>query len=558
LDTVAQIAAEQPRGARVGQGELSWLAEFAQEFVRSNDTEETLRRAVAKIADHMDAEGAALFLIDQTSGDYVCRASFGPINIVGFRVEHGHGIVGRTIAEDRVQLVRDVQHDPDFAGRVVKGFMPRTMIAAPLSTANGPIGALQTLNKHNGALFDQHDADILRLLAVPTALALNNARLAQDLAEQNRIRREFQLARQMQKTLLPKRRKNFPVVAINVPAREISGDFFDFFDLPDGRIGFCVGDVSGKGMDAALLMVRASSLMRWLGKDYTPPVEWLSRANDELCGTTTRGMFVCAVCGYYDPNSSVVEFASAGFPPTLLRSRAGASRSYPAEGPPLGILPGMIFEAARAIVGDGCFYLFSDGATDVRGADGETIGISGVHALIESVEKFTPRARLRAMVTQLRRMRLADDTTLMLLDGTAEKRLWLTGISVFSDSDNLRVLRRACERCLRELGVDSALTQHLVLAVDEACANVIRHAYQGDANGRLELDIQLCGRVLEFSLRDFAPRVDPSCIKPRDLNECKPGGLGINLIDQVMDSWHFSVPPDGVGNLLTMCKELPL
>src|SRR6185295_1022139 len=138
--------------------------------------------------------------------------------------------------------------------------------------------------------------------AAPAALAISNAALVSELVEQERIKRELELARRMQKSLLPKRRRgDYPVLGVNRPAREVSGDFYDFFDLPDGRIGFAIGDVAGKGVDASLLMMRTASLLRWAGKEGMRPDEWLARINDELAATVNQGMFVCAAAGYFDP-----------------------------------------------------------------------------------------------------------------------------------------------------------------------------------------------------------------------------------------------------------------
>ena len=92
---------------------------------------------------------------------------------------------------------------------------------------------------------------------------------------------------------------------------------------------------------------------------------------------------------------------------------------------------------------------------------------------------------------------------------------------------------------------------------DEAVANVIRHAYAGCCDGRVELSIWLDSDAVRFELRDYAEPIDPNRIKPRDLSECRPGGLGINLIDTVMDQWLFRQPEEGAGNQLTMIKRLP-
>jgi phosphoserine phosphatase RsbU/P len=538
---------------------LAVLADLSQAFAQSIDLNQTLIEAVTRIASHMQAEAASLFLLDPQSGDYICRASAGPVDVVGLRIHHGHGIVGRTIAENKTQLVRDVQHDPDYIGSGVrvKGFNPTTMVCAPLSAASGAIGALQVINKHGGAAFDSSDADMLRLLAVPTTMALNNARLAAELVQQNRIRREFELARQIQQTLLPKRRANFPINAINRPANEISGDFYDYFLLPDGRIGFTLGDVSGKGMDAAMLMVRASALLRFFGKTGIAPDAWLARANDELSETVRFGMFVCALVGYYEPDCGAVVVASAGFPPALVHDpESGTFREIEAHGPPLGVLDSIEYGSERVLLIGRNLYAFSDGMTDIRAADKQLIGLDGVKVLITNVKALSPAARLRAMLYQLRNQHQPDDITILQVAESEPGERLLSELGCLSDAQNLRSLRQMMRHTLLRLALDTDVIEQIVLAVDEAIANVIRHGYGGDTSGRIELSNRLIGRELHCELRDFAPAIDQSCIKPRNLDECRAGGLGINLIDMTFDRWGFERPADGVGNVLRMVKRL--
>lgn len=545
----------------VDASQLAMLADLTQAFAQSIDLNQTLREAVNRIAQHMHAQAASLFLLEPETGDVVCRASSGPVDVMGLRIHDGHGIVGRVMQKNQAQLVRDVQHDPDYIGSGVrvKGFTPITMVCAPLSGANGAIGALQVINKADGALFDANDLEILRLLAVPTTLALSNARLASELLEQNRIRREFELARQMQKSMLPARKARYPVNAINRPAREISGDFYDFFELQDGRIAFTIGDVSGKGMDAAMLMVRASALLRFLGKAGVPPALWLERANEELCETVRNGMFVCALVGYFEPDCAMVELASAGFPPAVWhRDNDLEMREIASHGPPLGVLAPMRYDSDRLCVAGGSLYCFSDGMTDIRDGERQLLGVEGVKDIIARLALLSPGARLRALLHQLRHQRLPDDTTVLLVAEAPEQpaRL-LSELGCEIDPSNLRNLRQMMRHTLQRLALDRELVNQVVLAVDEAVTNVIRHAYHGQDNGRLELSNWLVGRALHVVLRDFAAAVDVACIQPRDLSECRAGGLGINLIDMTFDSWHFDRPESGDGNVLTMVLNIP-
>jgi sigma-B regulation protein RsbU (phosphoserine phosphatase) len=543
---------------RAEQRLLARLADLSQRLAVSIDLEETLSQVAELIADSMDAEGSAVFLIDEQQGRIVCRACAGPIDIRGLSLRMDQGLVGRAITRRECEIVADAASDPDFAGRELKsngGFVTRSVLTAPIMTSEGVIGALQVLNRRGGAPFDSDDADALRLLAAPTALALNHARLSEALLSSNRIRRELTMARRLQRSLLPKRRRGgFPIRALNFPAREISGDFYDFFELADGRIAFTVGDVAGKGLDASFLMVRCASLLRWAGKEGLSPSLWLERANNELLEAIAPGMFVCAVAGYFDPYSQRAVWANAGFPPLLRVDRDGEFQRFDAEGPPLGILAGLRYPQQEAALDGAALYLFSDGLTDVRGDDGQVLGIEGVQTAVSEMRQLPAEARLRALVRRLRRMSVTDDTTLMVIEPESDL---LLRIEFAPQPHALQPMRHAADACLAALGVDSGLRASLVLALDEACANVIRHGFGGGcSDGRVELVIAREPGGLRFVLSDSAAGVDPSTVRPRDLDECRPGGLGVSFIDALMDSWQITPIASG-GNRLLMRKRWP-
>src|SRR5581483_1485477 len=169
------------------------------------------------------------------------------------------------------------------------------------------------------------------------ALAIHNFRLTDRLVQQERERHELELAAEIQRDLLPRATApGFPVHGINVPARAVSGDFFDIIPLPDGRIWFNVGDVSGKGMNAALLMAKTSSLFRCLAKSAEHPGQLLGAINNELCETNFHGMFVTMVGGLFDPATGLGRLSNAGHEPPLLFHVADQRYSaIPADAPPL-------------------------------------------------------------------------------------------------------------------------------------------------------------------------------------------------------------------------------
>jgi sigma-B regulation protein RsbU (phosphoserine phosphatase) len=132
----------------------------------------------------------------------------------------------------------------------------------------------------------------------------------------------------------------------------------------------------------------------------------------------------------------------------------------------------------------------------------------------------------------------------------------LLALRIDASVDQLRRIREAVRDAVESCGCSAECTADVVMAVDEACQNVIRHAYGGDPGGAIELEIERCGEDLVISLRDFAQEVDPEKVKPRDLDEIRPGGLGTHLIREMVDSADFVRPESGGGNLLRMVKRI--
>jgi len=249
-------------------------------------------------------------------------------------------------------------------------------------------------------------------------------RLDQALEERDKLAaelsRELSLAREIQKSLLPPDMgSDYPVIGINISAKDLSGDFYDYFTLADGRIYFNLGDVSGKGVNAALLMAKTSSLFRCLGKRIDDPEKLLSQINKELCETSIHGMFVTMVAGIYDPVADKLKLVNAGNPPALLFSPEGLAREIDAKGPPLGVLSDAEFPAVEIELKKNSLYIFSDGVTEGLVGDNEMMGISGLFKTIVKLDlELSPIERLNKITDKLKKSKLPfrDDVTLLLLE----------------------------------------------------------------------------------------------------------------------------------------------
>jgi sigma-B regulation protein RsbU (phosphoserine phosphatase) len=411
---------------------------------------------------------------------------------------------------------------------------------------------------------------MLQTLASAAALAISNAHMSDGLVAQERVSRELELATEMQRSLLPTARPApFPICGINLPANEMSGDFYDFFELGDGRIYFSLGDVSGKGMDAALLMSKTASLFRCLGKTLHEPDVLLATINGELCETAIHGMFVTMACGLFDPASGEVQLANAGHEPPLLHARDGSFTAIPASAPPLGILPLTVGDDAirkeTFNLNGGTLYIFTDGVTEGHLGNDKQLGVDGFTAIIRESSALSASGRIEAVVSQLGNTGRTrhDDITLLAIDAstsclkediTHDSPPLVARHTFPARASELQAAREFVSKSCAECGCSKSTTTDLVIAVGEAIQNVVRHAYKDVEIGEATLEIVCKNGIIEFQLLDSAPTVDPEKLKPEWPEEPGPGGLGICIIHDIMDEVEHLPAPSGQGNLLRMVK----
>jgi len=571
-------------GSNSMQDHLRLIAEMTREFTASHDYKTIVHSALERITKYVGAEAASLFLVSDTGDDLACSACYGPVDITGLRISSKTGVVGRAVQMRAGLLVRDVSEDADFGGGVdaKTGFKTRSLLVAPLTIGQDCLGAIEIINRIGGdGLFSQDDLVLLETLARAAALAINNFRLTEQIVTQERHQHELELAAEIQRDLLPQpSSRDFPIHGINIPARSVSGDFFDILSLPDGRIWFNVGDVSGKGMNAALLMAKTSSLFRCLAKSAENPGQLLNAINSELCETNSRGMFVTMVGGLFDPATGTLKLTNAGHePPLHFDLRTERFTAIAADGPPLGIAHGIAgpegYPVTELNLAGGMLYVFTDGLTEATTFGGGMLGIDGARALIRDHAEESPDLRLKSIsgAVKLPGQSLRDDLTLLVVEDMSmnarvpamppprAESMSLDGeilrLRVPARPDRLKLIRAAVEQAAKYCGATEAWTFDMTMAVDEACQNIIRHAYGGKLDaGDIVVDFIRRGDSLEVHLMDFAQPVDPDKVKSRDLSDIRPGGLGVHLIKSVCDEASFMPPPPGVGNLFKLTKRL--
>ena len=235
-----------------------------------------------------------------------------------------------------------------------------------------------------------------------------------------RISKEVNLAVKVQENFLPKRNlENFPVSGINIPAREVSGDFFSFYPHNDS-IYFIIADVAGKGIHAGMVMAKASTLFEIMSKDKVDPDEMMFHMNNDLYQTKTAGMFVTSILGEYNLINDEIRWVNAGHQPALVREKSGNYSEFNSSSTPLGVIKHKdksVYKMEKIKLNEGRFYVFTDGLSESLNEKGEEIGVEGSIKIIENNFNSDLKKQLKDVTSETietaQNKSLSDDLTLV-------------------------------------------------------------------------------------------------------------------------------------------------
>ena len=407
--------------------DLALITQMNQELAGSLDLKETLQNALEVIIKRINAQAANIFLIEEKKQVFQCIASKYQAYLEDFEIPLTQGVMGRAALGKKCIRVGDVRKDVreiaefyfDLDNKT--NFTTYSVLCSPLLVSGECIGVIHCLNKKtNTKLFEENDRKLLETLSGPAALAIKNAKTAKELIDKNRMQKEIEIVGEIQKTLLSQNQKeNFPIAGINIPAKVVSGDFYNFAELTEGVYGFGVADVSGKGIKSSLLMSKASSLYRCLSKTNFSAAELLNILNSEICETTSRGMFVTMLIGIYDSNKKELTLANAGHEPPLIYSKNGNFSNFEEAGPPLGIAPKFKFKETKINFSNSSMYIFTDGITEIKDAEGKMLESQGFQNYIKKYQEVPNNERLNKIIEDIIKSgRIQkDDLTIVVVDG---------------------------------------------------------------------------------------------------------------------------------------------
>lgn len=436
-------------------------------------------------------------------------------------------------------------------------------IVVPLVGQGELMGALYLGPRLSDQPYSTDDRKLLASLAGQVAPAIRVAQLVQEqqaeTKERERIQQELRVAALIQQTLLPKELPaidGWTIDAFYRPARAVGGDFYDFIPLEDGRLGVVIGDVTDKGVPAALVMATCRSMLRAAAQRHVEPGAVLADVNDSLVAEIPPAMFVTCCYAIVDTATGDVVFANAGHNLPYVRTGNGVIELR-ATGMPLGLLPGMPYDEHRHQLDVGeVMVLTSDGITEAHNGDGEMYGFGRLMAKVAS--STVPGRTVSGLIGDLEAfvgpsMEQEDDITVVVVRRTSSAR---ESADVFESSNgSLELLatflvasvdgneREAIDRVsdvLADAGLEPARFERLKTAVGETVMNAIEHGNQGRED--LDVSIEVLANHEAVTVRVTDHGEGP----PRDLKEAPnleaklageqtPRGWGLFLIQKMVD-----------------------
>jgi len=332
----------------------------------------------------MNADACSLLLVDEDTDELVFQIALSEVGEklkTMTRLKMGEGIAGTVAETGEPIIIEDAYQHPKFNPAFDKksGFETGSILCSPLKAKGKIIGVCQVIHgKSNGRVFKHGDQELFLLLCDSAALAIHNARMHLVLMENQRMEKDMEFAQSVQESFLPTttpQHSNFTFAAQTHAAQVVGGDYYDFIPFDNELLGIVLGDVSGKGVPAALQMARLMSDFRYISQVDQEPAKVLAQVNNTLCERSYRGMFTTAVFCILDMKTRKLSVANGGHLTLLLKRNDSIQEIGFASGTPLGILPNMKYNQEEHVLQSGDqILIFSDGVTEPKNKQQEEFG----------------------------------------------------------------------------------------------------------------------------------------------------------------------------------------
>jgi phosphoserine phosphatase RsbU/P len=399
------------------------IFEYATRIGGARETDATLQLNADMARDLVGADRCSIWLVDHKSKELWTKVAHGMDEL---RIALGQGIVGACISQNETILVNDTASDARFLNSAARagGYVTHNLLAIPLHGADGSVmGAIQLLNKPGG--FSQPDVDLLGLAAAYSASALETHMLREQAEAARLLQKEMEIAREVQQRLFPQSPPaldGLDYFAFCRPAKSVGGDYYDFVTMPDGSFLFTLGDVSGKGVGAAVLMASIQASIRSQTVELFDSLALLmENFNKAVYSFSMADKYSTLFCGHLDASMRRLTYVNAGHArPFHYQAADKRIVSLDKGGLPVGLLPMARYEQGEVVLAPGDALLcFSDGLSEATNEAGEMWDERIVKTHFARTATLPAAAQVQALVAAADAFagaaEQADDMTIMVV-----------------------------------------------------------------------------------------------------------------------------------------------
>lgn len=411
--------------------DLTSLIDVSAIISSTLDLEELMNLVMEKAQAVMNAEASSVMLLNEETGELECEIALGTVQEKiknNIHLKLGQGIAGWVAQHGEAIIVPDVDSDSRFYSDIDNstGFKTRSILAVPLKVKDKVIGVAEVINRRDAQPFTENNLAIFTTFCRQVALAIENARMHRFMLEQQRMQQQLESAHSIQQSFMPQtfphsNEDKFLLYAKNIPATSVGGDLFDFIEIDSERLGLVIGDVSGKGIPAALYMARLISDLRYYCHIVDRSVDLMQTINSVLFERSRQGMFVSLIYMVLDTKTGHLTITNGGhLPPLWYRNQANSFITINnSTGIPLGILPEVEFREQIIHLQPGDqILLYTDGVTEAKNVRGKMFSMKRLQDIFANTGRH-PQILIDEIVKQVgkfsKNVPQHDDITLLAI-----------------------------------------------------------------------------------------------------------------------------------------------
>jgi len=416
---------EENRRLKIAIEELSALNDVATAITSNQSVEDVIDLIVRKCIKHLKVQQAVVMLLDEKDQvnpfHTMIRKQDSISSFMPYRLDAQ--LTGWMLKNRSPLVVNNFREDSRFKFIVKEEFPINTLLSVPMLLKNKMVGLLTVFNKHSDAGFTNDDQRLLSILAAHSAHIIENARLYEKEQALMRLQEEMRLANDIQVNLLPKENPNVPgydIAGRSIPAKDVGGDYYDFISVKENHLAFCLGDISGKGIPAALLMANLQASLRGQTLMDIPCKDCVAFTNNLLFNSTDSNKYATLYYGVLHSTQNLITYCNAGHNEPILIDHEGEIRRLREGGIVVGILPEIAYEEKTIeFPNDAILVTYSDGITEAMNIKEEEFGEERLIDLIKENKSLPSSELIELIIRKVKEhagnVEQMDDMTLVVI-----------------------------------------------------------------------------------------------------------------------------------------------